>query len=114
MSCDMITIFRHGSAFYYKILENMGNSTYEMRDRHIDSVDKKHSLFKMDGQVYSYKLNQLEGKKYKLKVLEIANLNNSSDFSLFTEQVVDATILQSVFADHYANLNIKRIQQQCE
>jgi hypothetical protein len=114
MACDMITIFTHGTQFYYKVLEYKGNGTYEMHDTHIESVDKKNSLFKMGSNVYSYKLQSLEGKTYKkVKILQITNLNNSSDVSLFTEQPVNSNVLGNVFSDHFSNLQITKIQQVC-
>jgi hypothetical protein len=114
MACDMITIFTHGTQFYYKVLEYKGNGTYEMRDTHIESIDKKNSLFKMGSNVYSYKLQSLEGKTYKkVKILQITNLNNSSDVSLFTEQPVNSKVLSNVFSDHFSNLQITKIDQVC-
>jgi hypothetical protein len=114
MACDMITIFTHGTQFYYKVLEYKGNGTFEMHDTHIESVDKKNSLFKMGSNVYSYKLQSLDGKNYKkVKILQITNLNNSSDVSLFTEQPVNSNVLGNVFSDHFANLQITKIEQVC-
>jgi len=114
MACDMITIFTHGTQFFYKVLEYKGNGTYEMHDTHIESVDKKNSQFKMGSNVYSYKLHSLNGNNYKVRILQITNLNNSSEVSFFTELPVKSNVLTKAFSDHFSNLQITRIQQVCD
>ncbi len=113
-ACQVITIYTHGNNYYLKTLNNAGNDTYKMTDEHIESVDKKNNVFKLNNNVYRYKTVLLQGKNYKVKVFQLSNLNNSTDVSFYTENSVDRTFISKVFADHYADLKLFTIQQDCD
>jgi hypothetical protein len=113
-ACQVITIYTHGNNYFLKTLNNAGNDTYKMTDEHIESVDKKNNVFKLNNNVYRYKTVLLQGKNYKIKLFQLSNLNNSTDVSFYTEHPVDRTFISKVFADHYADLKLFTIEQDCD
>jgi hypothetical protein len=113
-ACQVITVYTHGTNYYLKTLNNAGNNTYKMTDDHIESVDKKNNLFKLNNNVYRYKTVLLEGKNYKVKLFQLSNLNNSTDVSFYTEHLVDSVLISKVFVDHYADLKLFTITQDCD
>ena len=113
-ACQVITIYTHGNNYYLKTLNNAGNDTYKMTDEHIESVDKKNNVFKLNNNVYRYKTVLLQGKNYKIKLFQLSNLNKSTDVSFYTEHSVDRTFISKVFADHYADLKLFTIEQDCD
>jgi hypothetical protein len=113
-ACQVITIYTHGNNYYLKTLNNAGNNTYKMTDEHIESVDKKNNVFKLNNNVYRYKTVLLQGKNYKVKVLQLSNLNNSTDVSFYTENSVERSFMSKVFADHYADLKLFTVEQECD
>ena len=112
-ACGIITIYTHGPNYFFKDMNNIGNSTYEMKDTPMTSVDKKNSLFKMNNSVYAYKMVLLEGKNYKVKLFQLTNINNPSSVHFYTERLVDQGLLTKVFTEHYAGLNINAVNQYC-
>ena len=113
-ACQVITIYTHGNNYFLKTLNNAGNDTYKMTDEHIESVDKKNNVFKLNNNVYRYKTVLLQGTNYKIKLFQLSNLNNSTDVSFYTEHPVDRTFISKVFADHYADLKLFTIEQDCD
>lgn len=112
-ACEIITIYTHGPNYFFKDMNNIGNSTYEMKDTPMTSVDKKNSLFKMNNSVYAYKMVLLEGKNYKVKLFQLTDINNPSSVHFYTERLVDEGLLTKVFNEHYAGLNINAVNQYC-
>ena len=95
-------------------MKNIGNSTYDMKDTPMTSVDKKNNLFKMNNDVHAYKMVMLEGKNYKIKLLQITNISNKTEgVQFYAEQLVNTELLTKVFNEHYKNLFIVSIDPFC-
>ena len=113
-ACEIITIYSHNKNFFYKEMNNIGNSTYEMKDTPMISVDKKNSLFKINNDVHAYKMVMLEGKNYKIKLFELTNISNQTEgVQFYAERLVDKQLLTNVFNEHYKNSNTVAIDQFC-
>jgi len=113
-ACEIITIFSHSRNYFYKEMKNIGNSTYDMKDTPMTSVDKKNNLFKMNNDVHAYKMVMLEGKNYKIKLLQITNISNKTEgVQFYAEQLVNTELLTKVFNEHYKNLFIVSIDPFC-
>jgi hypothetical protein len=95
-------------------MNNIGNSTYEMNDTPMISVDKKNNLFKINNDVHAYKMVMLEGKNYKIKLFELTNISNQTEgVQFYAERLVDKQLLTNVFNEHYKNSNTVAIDQFC-
>ena len=113
-ACEIITIFSHSRDYFYKEMKNIGNSTYDMKDTPMTSVDKKNNLFKMNNDVHAYKMVMLEGKNYKIKLLQITNISNKTEgVQFYAEELVNTELLTKVFNEHYKSLFIVSIDPFC-
>ena len=113
-ACEIITIYSHNKNYFYKEMNNIGNSTYEMKDTPMISVDKKNNLFKINNDVHAYKMVMLEGKNYKIKLFELTNISNQTEgVQFYAERLVDKPLLTNVFNEHYKNSNTVAIDQFC-
>ena len=112
-ACEIITIYTHGISYFFKTMKNIGNTTYQMHDTPMTSVDKKNSLFKMKESVYTYKVVILEGKNYKVKLFQLTNVRNPASIHFYSERIVDKNVIEVVLTEHYKSLNLAAIDPFC-
>ncbi len=109
--CLVATIFRHDSDFFMKHSINKGKQTYSITDHPIQSFAIDSQLFKMDGQVYSYKLSEFKTTEGKQHILLLKNINNDLDERVFGDKIYSKSQVEKLIKHKYKNL--KAIEQKC-
>jgi hypothetical protein len=109
--CLIATIFRHDSNFYMKHSYNKGKQTYVIKDHPIQSFAIDKQLFKMDGQVYSYKLVEFKTPKGSEHILHLKNVNNEKDDRIFGDKIYTRNAIEKILKLKYNKLS--PIEQKC-
>jgi len=110
--CLVATIFRHDSNFFMKHSVNIGKQTFNIKDHPIESFAIDTQLFKMDGQVYSYKISEFKHSKGTTEhILLLKNTKDASDERIFGDKVYSKTAIDKLVKDKYTGLS--SIDQKC-
>jgi hypothetical protein len=110
--CLVATIFRHDSNFFMKHSVNIGKQTFNIKDHPIESFAIDTQLFKMDGQVYSYKISEFTHSKGTTEhILLLKNTKDASDERVFGDKVYSKTAIDKLIKDKYTGLTT--IEQKC-
>jgi len=110
--CLVATIFRHDSNFFMKHSVNIGKQTFSIKDHPIESFAIDTQLFKMDGQVYAYKISQFKHANGAIEhILLLKNTKDASDERVFGDKVYTKTVVDKLVKDKYTGLS--SIDQKC-
>jgi hypothetical protein len=109
--CLVATIYRHDSNFFMKHSINKGKQTYSVKDHAIESFAIDTQLFKMDGQVYSYKLSEFKTSNGSEHILILKNINNPRDERIFGDKIYNKSSVEKLIKQKYNEL--RPINQKC-
>lgn len=109
--CLTATIYRHDSNFYMKHSVNKGKQTFSITDHPIQSFAIDTQLFKMDGQVYSYKLSEFKTSKGSEHILHLKNINKPNDERIFGDKIYTKSVVEKLIKNKYKAL--KPVEQKC-
>jgi len=104
--CLIVTIFRHDETFYMKNSKNMSKQVYQIKDHLINSFAKDEKLFKMDGNIYSYKVTIIKHSGKQEHILQIKNTKDVKDERIFGAQIYSKDVMETLLKNKYKDFGL--------
>jgi hypothetical protein len=99
--CVISTIYRHSKRLFYKKSTNIGNRVFRVTDHPIESMDIKKQLFKMNKNIYTYKMTRYTISNKDYDILFIINTNDKNEQYVFAAELYNTNILKDIINENY-------------